>query len=281
MRQSRVIALLLLLLCVGGIVAWLVAHGPAPVAANNPPISDVPAAPGNDAPLPAEWREPRPVDQREPDPRPEPESNSHRKPEPPPETEPGPEEWLIKGRFRFAEGLPLDTVTFFHGDWFYPWIIFRNESGESPEVRDISPTVAQDGSFRELCSESLLPFELRDGKVPVGRWQVSCMLEMEAPTLFDVGEDVSIEQLRGLVTPTITGRVIDFGDITLEHADLFGDQWLITGRIVHVTGRALSNCSGLRLVLLQDSETIAESYFSTDSDGRFVDLLWDEESIAG
>lgn len=282
MRQSRIIVLLLLLLCAGGGVAWLIASGSAGDAANGAPLSELSPVLDNSAPLNAEQQ---PHDNTAPELRDKPDRiaprRPERKPEPPPSTEPGPGEWVIKGRFRFAEGLPLDTVTFFHGEWFYPWIIFRNESGESPEVRDISPTVAQDGSFRELCSESLLPFELRDGKVPVGRWQVSCMLEMEAPTLFDVGEDVSIEQLRGLVTPTITGRVIDFGDITLEHADLFGDQWLITGRIVHVTGRALSNCSGLRLVLLQDSETIAESYFSTDSDGRFVDLLWDEESIAG
>lgn len=285
MRQSRLVLILLLLVCAGAAVAWLIVQGPGHEAVGGGPLSDLPANLDDAAPLrgcappdtegePAANREttPRTQPQRtRPEPRPQ-------RPVKPDGTELGPEEWLIKGRILFAEGLPLDTATTFAGGWHEVTINFMPEGSEC-EVTGCAPSIDPDGRFHDVYTESDLPFPLRDGAMPPGRWQVICDLEGDVRSMWDIGEDLSVEQLPGLVKPGISGRVIDFGDVTLGHAALFGETWLVTGRVVHSSGRAVANFGQMMLAVLAEGECVSDCFLNTDQQGRFSAPLWDNEEL--
>ncbi|MCZ7607711.1 MAG: hypothetical protein M5U25_16935 [Planctomycetota bacterium] len=172
MRQSRLVLILLLLVCAGAAVAWLIVQGPGHEAVGGGPLSDLPANLDHAAPLrgcaPPDT-EGEPATNRETTPRMQPQGT---RPEPRPQrpvkpdgTELGPEEWLIKGRILFAEGLPLDTATTFAGGWHEVTINFMPD-GSDGEVTGCAPSIDPDGRFHDVYTESDLPFPLRDGAMP-------------------------------------------------------------------------------------------------------------------
>jgi hypothetical protein len=286
MRQSRLLLLLLLLLvCAGAAVAWLIAQGPGHDATGGAPLSDLPVNLDGAAPLSGCATPPdgESATNRETTPRTQPERPKTQprpeRPLKPDGAELGPEEWLIKGRIQFAEGLPLDTASTFAGGWHEVTINFLAD-GADGEVAGCAPAIEPDGRFREVFDAADLPFPLRDGNLPPGRWQVVCNLDGEVRNMWDLGEELTIEQLPGLVQPVISGRVIDFGDVTLGHAALFGETWLVTGRVVHSSGRAVANFDSIMLAVFSDGGRVAECYFKTDQQGRFTATLWDDEVLS-
>ncbi|MCB9933503.1 MAG: hypothetical protein H6841_08790 [Planctomycetes bacterium] len=285
MRQSRLVLFLLLLVCAGAVVAWLIVQGPGQEAGSAAPISDLPANLDGAAPLSGEaGRKDKPATNREATPLEQP-GDAKREPRPerplkPDGTELGPEEWLVKGRVRFADGLPLDASLILQGEENGVAIYFRPDDAQAGHVWSFWPAMTGDCSFQEAYAVEDLPFPLRDGVVPPGRWQLTCPLEGNVRTMHDLGENLTIEQLPGLVTPTITGRVIDFGEVTLLHDILFGDQWLVTGRVVHSSGRAVANLGWLLLTVLDEDSMAAECYVATDAQGRFAGTFWNLAELA-
>ena len=273
MSQTRVITALLVLVCASALAVWYFldlsgtqVHAPALTdsAANldgSQPLEGKPA--GNETlKVPVDGF--KHTDTTDPDANPtKPEYSV---------TELGPDDWLLRGTITFSPEIPLDSARMFAGnDRFFS--VFFQEDAEEDGAFEISPEAKPDGRFEYVIERDELEFVVDDDKLRPGRWQIVFDRSGEVLTLADVGDDVTLEQITGLVSPTATGHVIDFGSITLGHGQVFGDSWVVVGRIKHASGKPISLCSSPVLAIENRDEDVNEEYLATDEDGRFAIVL--------
>ncbi|MCC7508072.1 MAG: hypothetical protein IT464_01695 [Planctomycetes bacterium] len=76
------------------------------------------------------------------------------------------------------------------------------------------------------------------------------------------------------VFPKASGRTLDFGEVLLTLESMFPEEFVVTGRLVHTSGRTLCHTGNHALSLSEpESEFDDWIYFGTDGQGRFMTLL--------
>lgn len=268
MRQSTMIAALVVVVLAAALAAWFMLE-PGRTAKVNSTHPDFALNVDSGLPL-------QPADKRPALPTPDPRPDRGSKPETgEPEAVPPPAEGEYQLRGKIV--LPPEVAALGQSplEWSSDVYICYLPDGESPDdtVETFAPL--DDGmAFRRNIGEEELGLE--DGTaITPGRWQVLyCHEGNNPPTLYDLA-DVDASTLLGLVTPTITGRVIDFGTITID-ADLYFYHYaLLTGRLVHSSGRPLAYSGSFYLEGLHNGsyETNVSSYIHAGKDGGFVAVV--------
>lgn len=167
--------------------------------------------------------------------------------------------WNLRGRTVLSKDIPWQFRT-----GLEIVVVFLAQDFDETEEIDID--LEPDGSFSYEIE--LYDFFIGLDDLQKARWQLLCSA---SPENHDRIGSTDAENLVGLCTPSIKDGVIDFGDIPVGDSDFFKGLVLLTGRLIHTSGMALSYSSDHELyVKSEEGEDLVSEYFSTDDNGYFA-----------
>lgn len=271
MRPHQLVLLLVLILSLAGAVIWLVLQpagdaGPnienSALASRNQPGTPEPRhrVGSNESRRPARNREedrtPRP-------PKPEPEATSTG--------------WTLRGSVKMDPSAGVNPLAhLLPEDMSVSVRAYRGPSAPQ-EYSQIELALQNDWGFsEEFAPEDL---GLKEGESPVPLyWYVD--FEPTSGRGFSVPDEeeerTDWHEPTGClkVVPTVRGRTLDFGQVLLTLESMFPDEFVVTGRLVHTSGRTLCH-TGNHALGVKDSGGEFEDwlYFGTDGQGRFMAWL--------
>ena len=118
--------------------------------------------------------------------------------------------WTLRGRIQWAPDLLIDPRALTAPEDWAVKIRFARRAEDGYDVDDCILSVGPDCRFEEALTPADLPFQPEGAGTPQGIWQVTWQ-DGDAIGLEDLGnEGVRLDQLTGIVQPSVEGRVIDF-----------------------------------------------------------------------
>lgn len=259
MRQSHLLLLLVLLLVAGGAVVWMALQaGPPPTNAGggNAVAIDAGRTPVPEAPQSTGQPATRPPSQ--PQPRPEPSVDST------PE-----DEYRVRGRVAFNQDIQALLPFLGDIDEYSVLVGCYPPEVEQPETIELMAEFSGDHSFELTISKEDLAFEPAIA-ISALHWCVT-MDVLNDPWLSTEG-NTAAPKGGVAASATITGNVIDLGTITLGLDTFAREQWVVTGRLVHNSGRALRHSGGHVMYFAGgdgESGYFDMEDFGTNEEGRF------------
>ncbi|MBK8207696.1 MAG: hypothetical protein IPK87_13045 [Planctomycetes bacterium] len=274
MRPHQLVLLLVLILSLAGAVIWLILQPPggaspnienSALASRNQPgtTEPRPRAGGNDASQPARNREER------------------RTPKPPkPEPEATSTAWTVRGSVKMDPSAGVNPLAhLLPEDLSVSVRAYRGPSAPQ-EYSQIDIALQNDWGFSEEFAPEDLGLQEGESPVPL-YWYVD--FEPTSGDGFSVPDEDSDEErtdwqepkgcLR--VIPTVSGRTLDFGQVLLTLESMFPDEFVVTGRLVHTSGRTLCHTGNHALGVKDPGGEFDDwLYFGTDAQGRFMALLY-------
>jgi hypothetical protein len=260
---------LIVLLAAASAAVWFVMRDTAPPPANAAFDND--AAALNGEPLDAQGRQ-RPdrseTDKPRRDPRPT-RTQDDRANESD-EAEDESSYWVLRGRIEFKDSrFRLESVLDLEEMGVYAAYMGKLDN-ESDFAFYRVLRFGDNWSFDERIEAEFLP------QNPDGPWHIMPH-SAGARGIHDLDEGEDPSGLPGWVTPTITGRVIDFGTVVFTSEAVHDDDWFVTGRVIHSSGRPVALASALWLVTIESGEVAREYVVSTDESGAFITTMGSAE----
>lgn len=272
MRHTRMSVVLIVLLAAAGAAVWLVMRDPAPPPANAAFDNDAAALDGEPLDAQGRQRTDRSETDKPPrDPRPtrtqDDPANAGNETK---ETEDESSYWVLRGRIEFKESrFKLDRLMDPKEMGVHAAFLGKQEN-ESYDPFYLDMSFNDDWSFEARLPAATLPDN------PAGTWHVMPH-SAGARSIHELEQDEDPSGLPGWVTPTITGRVIDFGTVVFTSEAVHNDDWFVTGRVIHSSGLPVALASELWLVFIESGEAFNEYVLSTDESGTFLTTMEPDE----
>jgi hypothetical protein len=190
--------------------------------------------------------------------------------------EPGEGQWLLCGRIsitpELARLMPAPE------EWMAEAQIQYLADGREPDnALSFYVEMDEQRAFREIVDSSEFAIE-EDALLPPGKWQLLYADGGDSAPSLSALDEIELPDLKGIVIPTISGRVVDFGTVTIGVDEFFYQKVILTGRIMHSSGRPLA-FSGIHNLEGRFNETEDWSWeiygdFFTAVDGTFCAVTW-------